>query len=230
MPDKIIIHSLNASDLRRIETIQAEVPGWSDARQYAFFKELLQARPGIHSLIMFGVYYGRDLAFVVDILTRYHPTRSFVLAGVDKFTNTECADWPKEAKGKSWKDAGFGRPPSQVGAEKTLARMAVGSQITIEIIKADSIYHMKNSDEAYDVVYLDTSHDFETVTEEIANVLPVCSGPATIVCGDDYSDGGTWGVIKAVTAGFVRHQLAHGWVWWAYAGDRVQIRIRKGKR
>lgn len=67
----------------------------------------------------------------------------------------------------------------------------------IKVIKNDSIEQSKQYEDNYfDVVYIDASHDYESVKKDIIHWLPkVKSGG--IICGDDYTAG--WqGVVDAV--------------------------------
>lgn len=67
----------------------------------------------------------------------------------------------------------------------------------INIIKNDSVLESENyENEFFDVVYIDASHDYLSVKNDIKTWLPKLKKNG-IICGDDYIDG--WpGVIKAV--------------------------------
>lgn len=67
----------------------------------------------------------------------------------------------------------------------------------INLIKNDSISESKHyEDEYFDIVYIDASHEYKYVKEDILNWLPKVK-KGGIICGDDYIYG--WpGVIKAV--------------------------------
>lgn len=67
----------------------------------------------------------------------------------------------------------------------------------IEVIKNDSTSESKNYDDEYfDIVYIDASHEYEYVKEDILNWLPKVK-IGGIICGDDYIAG--WpGVVIAV--------------------------------
>lgn len=67
----------------------------------------------------------------------------------------------------------------------------------ITIIKNDSISECKNyNDEYFDIVYIDASHEYEFVIEDIKNWIPKVK-KGGVICGDDYVKG--WpGVIRAV--------------------------------
>ena len=67
----------------------------------------------------------------------------------------------------------------------------------IKIIKNDSISESHNYDDEYfDVVYIDASHEYEYVKEDIISWYPKVKNGG-VICGDDYHPG--WpGVVEAV--------------------------------
>lgn len=83
----------------------------------------------------------------------------------------------------------------------------------VNIIKNNSVSESKNYiNEFFDIIYIDASHEYEFVKEDILTWLPkVKSGG--IICGDDYIKG--WpGVIKAVDEIFgcnVKHIGTQQW-------------------
>lgn len=208
--------ALALSDLKRIEELNATVPGWSGPVQYAFFKSVLAVRPHLRDLLMLGVCHGRDFAYILDILARYHAGREFRLVGVDKFADTPCADWPKDKASKTWKEAGFGEAPD---IEKTRAHLdplhrPTHPAVTLELLQMDAEAYLSLAVPAFDLVYLDTSHDYDTVKRQLELVARACR-PRALVCGDDYSNAGTWGVKAAVKDKFTAHDVTSGWVWHA---------------
>lgn len=204
--------SVTAADAERVKEISARILGYSDARQYAFFKALL-ALPDVKDVLMLGVYHGRDIAFMLDVLARYHPGRTVNIVGVDKFTDTACADWPEGAKEKDWRAAGFGEPPSLGRAQTNLGCTVPGP---VMLVQADDEAFLRETERKFDVIYLDTDHTFQTVTRQIQHA-PRVLRPGAIICGDDYSDtsnaGGSWGVKSAVNAGLRRHVVFANWIW-----------------
>lgn len=67
----------------------------------------------------------------------------------------------------------------------------------LKIIKNDSLNECKKYDDGFfDIVYIDASHEYEFIKEDIINWLPKVK-KGGIICGDDYIAG--WpGVIRAV--------------------------------
>ncbi len=84
----------------------------------------------------------------------------------------------------------------------------------IKIIKNDSLSESKNyNDEYFDIVYIDASHEYHPVKNDILSWLPKVK-KGGVICGDDYTPG--WpGVVQAVNEIFennvnkVGHQQ-----WW----------------
>ena len=81
----------------------------------------------------------------------------------------------------------------------------------IKLIQNDSISESeKYEDEFFDIVYIDASHDYESVKKDLIHWYPKVK-TGGIICGDDYSS--RWkGVIEAVDefftspVGFILHQ------------------------
>ena len=205
---------IDGEDERAITTIQEKVPGYSQAVHYAFFKALLAATD-IKDILMLGVYYGRDIAFILDILKRYHPGREIRIVGVDKFTDQPCADWPEDRIGKTWDEAGMGPAPSHELAVANLT--PTPESVIVDIISDTDEHFLANHVGNFDFVYLDTSHDFGTVWRQCRTISKVCN-PDALICGDDYRDSATWGVRRAVSQAFSNHSVFGNWIWMADKG------------
>ncbi len=84
----------------------------------------------------------------------------------------------------------------------------------INLIKNDSLSESQNyPDEFFDVVYVDASHDYESVKKDILHWYPKVKRGG-IICGDDYIQG--WdGVIRAVDEVFDKKiNLIAKQQWW----------------
>lgn len=207
-------------DSDAIKAISSRIPGWSGAVQYLFFKSLLADRLNLKRLLMLGVYHGRDIAFILDILTRYHPGREMTITGVDKFNAEPCDDWPQEKRGMTWEQA-FNCPPPDHQSAISNTRSNLW-QHHVSIWKMDDVTYLHGKCTPHDCVYLDTSHDYETVKRQLEKV-PSMLAPGGIICGDDYSDEGQWGVKRAVSQALPTHSVFRGWIWYASAPARQTV-------
>lgn len=202
--------SLSAVEQRRIAYLNAQIPGYSEGKQYAFFREVV-ALPGVRAILILGVYHGRDIAYMRDNIVRNTRTERIRITGVDKFSDTPCADWPDHARGMKWLETGFGPAPSRKLARQ---RLCGDYGIGVELVESEDAEFLATTEKKFDVVYVDTSHDHETVSRQLRQVRAVCNEDA-LICGDDYSDAGTWGVKRAVTEAFTAHSVFAEWIWFS---------------
>lgn len=203
---------LDSADALAVKEICARVPGYSDLRHYEFFKMLLAAEPLIKSLLMLGVYHGRDICFILSALRRYHEGRDMRIVGVDKFSDTACADWPEEGKNFNWEQMGMGAPPSRESARDNINCEAV------KLWAMDDAYFMEMTRASFDCIYIDTAHDYKTVRRQL-NHVRLIANPGAIICGDDYPNRERWGVERAVKEAFTHHEVFAGVIWWAKLSD-----------
>lgn len=216
----------------RFNEIKASTRGWSDLRHAAFFKTLLEQLPFVTDILIAGVYNGRDISLLLDMAARYHAGRSLRIVGVDKFSDTPCDDWAPTARNLSWEQAGFGPAPTRQNAWNAILRatkqnwedvipsstFARRGPLSFELIEANDADYVARTDLKFDVIYWDTSHDYETVRRQLGQVRRIARDSA-LICGDDYSDqsnaGGSWGVKRAVSEAFTFHQVFASWIWFA---------------
>jgi hypothetical protein len=216
--------TITPQDAERVAAINVAIPGWSDAKQYAFFKGVLQELPWIVDILIVGVYQGRDIAYILDLAKRYHPNRALYITGVDKFSDTPCDDWPDSKRHLAWGDAGFGAAPARSLAIANLkASFEYGDNITATIIEHDDAEWLDEVERKFDLAYFDTSHDYATVRRQLRQ-SPNVTREQSLICGDDYSDvsnheGGSWGVKRAVTEGTKQHHVFANWIWYCNKSD-----------
>lgn len=193
--------------------IAAKIPGWSSAYHYLFFKSVFTAFPEIRNVLIIGVYQGRDIAFMSA--TCEH---ELAIVGVDKFSDSPCEDWPEEAKGKTWQEAGFGQAPSVALAQNNLAPLLPAKHL-LRLIEADDAVWLPSVVGKFDMIFLDTSHDKQTVIRQLAQVRALCH-EKTLIAGDDYENiYPTWGVKDAVTEAFKEYQVLADTIWFASVED-----------
>ena len=131
------------------------------------------------------------------------------LTGVDLFEDAPCADWDDaHRERKTWEAAGYKAPPSMDIAQKNAP--------SARLVKSDAGEFMEATEETFDVVYLDTSHDEATLRREIPAALRIVNAGG-ILCGDDYSDccngASGWGVDRAVQALLPHHLVLFNRIW-----------------
>lgn len=189
----------------RFRSVTAGIPGWSTIWHYLFFVRALEQLPDGARVCTCGVYHGCDLALISDAAKLLR--KEIRLTGVDLFSTAPCADWPEEKKGMTWKEA-FGVEPPDIEAAR---RNAHGARI----IQADSISFLRANREAFDFVYLDTSHDYLTVIKEITSArMALDKQGACLLAGDDYHQPGTtWGVDRAVSEWLPHHVVLFDRIW-----------------
>ncbi len=198
--------------LKRIGPINERIRGWSNVNHYLFFKSFLDAFPEAKSILIVGVYLGRDIAYMLDAAGE----RSLNITGVDKFNAEPCDDWPKEKLGMTWEEAFNCPPPSITEAYKNLPFH--GTQ-NVTLHKADSRDWLESASGAYDLIFIDASHEYASVSREIRAVHKLCH-PHTIISGDDYQNVQPgWGVTEAVTEAFKSHYHLDYRIWFAGAED-----------
>jgi hypothetical protein len=207
---------ITAEDMRRMEGIRQTIPGYSELMHYAFFKHLL-ACATIKRLLILGVYHGRDIAYLMDLGRALG--KPLQVVGVDKFSDDFCEDWPKERQSLNWQQAGFGTSPSFEAAQAHMAKLGFSDSVTL--IKQRDESFLASCSQRFDAIYIDTSHDYETVARQIRQTVGLLTDDG-LLCGDDYSDQGTWGVKRAIREFAPGHAVFSNWIWIA---SRDQVRV-----
>ncbi len=189
--------------------IASRIPGWSGNLHYLFFKSLFEASPEIKTMLMLGVYMGRDIAIILDA-TKGRPLQ---VVGVDRFKDMPCEDWHVDLKRMSWTEAGFGPAPD---AKKALDNINPQEPHQVRLIESDTLDWLPSVTGKFDFIYVDTSHEYETVKRELELIRPLCH-EKTIIAGDDYTNAGKewWGVDRAVKEAFTNHQVVMNMIWYA---------------
>jgi hypothetical protein len=218
---------ITLQDAARIAAINCAIPGWSDNKQYAFFKWVLAEKPDAVDFLILGVYHGRDIAYLLDVAARYHPSREIRVVGVDKFNAEPCADWPEEKMTLSWERAGFGFPPSLDRASENLARYSAAARTKTILIKREDHAFLAETKMLFDVVYVDTSHDYKSV-KRVMGLLPNVCREETLIAGDDFTDENNWGVKSAVGDSFASHGVFANWIWFSNRSELKPLWIMLG--
>jgi hypothetical protein len=182
---------------QRIEPINARIRGWSNVSHYLFFKSWLDAFPEAKSVLIVGVYLGRDISYMLDAAGE----RALNVTGVDKFNALPCDDWPAEKRHMTWEEAFNCPPPDMEQARKNIA-VVQKSQHTVTLIKADDKDWLESATGAFCLCFYDASHEKASVSRQLRQGHKLCH-PETIVSGDDFSEVQPgWGVETAVREAF----------------------------
>lgn len=196
--NRLTCEPCNVEDASLVEQARQKIPGWSQPYHYTFFKHLL-ADERVNSVLVCGVYHGLDLHLIERAVRDLD--RHIRLVGVDKFNAEPCADWPKEKRGMTWEQAFGCKPPSHDASLKNAP--------WADIHQADSIDFLSRQTCCFDAIYLDTSHDHETVSREIFYARRALRRGG-LLAGDDYQD---TGVRLAVANGCADHLVLFNRIW-----------------
>ena len=211
--------AITHEDMQRMESIRQTIPGYSELLHYAFFKHLLACFT-VKRLLILGVYHGRDVAYLMDLARALG--RPLEVVGVDKFSDDFCEDWPKERQSLNWQEAGFGTSPSFEAAQAHMARFGFSDSVTL-VKERDEVF-LASCSERFDAIYIDTSHDYDTVARQVRQTVRLLTDDG-LLCGDDYSDQGTWGVKRAISEFAPGHVVFSNWVWIA-ARDQIRASLQ----
>ena len=184
--------------------------GYSLEAHWDFFRHILSQRP-IRRVCVLGVYHGRDIAYIASILERLRRTE-YHITGVDRFEDSACEDWPEDVRHLNWSEAGFGAAPTLEATRRNLEELRLAEHVTLHRGLGEAF--LDSTPERFDLIYIDTSHDYKTVKQEIDRAVPRVT-PEGLVAGDDFSDEDTWGVARAVRDSFASFRVHDDWIWWA---------------
>lgn len=190
-------------DWKEMQRLQGAIPGWSTQLHMLFFKCVL-AEAKVRRILVCGVYHGLDLAILEYLIATYHRGQQITLTGIDLFSDGPMKDWGPEKHGMTWEQAANGPPPSLSAAQKNAP--------TATIHKADSKVYLAGHRGEFDFIYLDTSHDEQTVRNEI-EAIGEKGHREIIIAGDDYRGPENWGVDKAVDALLPAHAAVFDRLW-----------------
>jgi hypothetical protein len=198
------------------------VPGYSGLAHYIFFRGMIENYE-VRSILMLGVYMGRDIAMLLDIARSRNI--SLKVVGVDKFSDDFCADWPAEVRHLTWQEVGFGTAPTIERTSENLVKQGLGA-CQVQLVKGHDADYLAGCQEQFDMIFIDTSHDYETVMRQIRDSRRLLK-PEGFMTGDDYSDKGSWGVTQAVTESFDHHWVVDSFIWLAQPAAEVKNRASR---
>jgi hypothetical protein len=152
------------------------IDGWSELHRQGILLETLLKNLNKNELIVIaeiGVYKGRGTALWNSILLQNGITYKYY--AIDNFLGSA-----EHEKNVDYYNATI----------KNLKRI----EDKIKIIKNDSVLESFNyEDEFFDIVYIDGSHDYNSVINDIRSWVPKIK-KGGFICGDDYTD--IWPEVK----------------------------------
>jgi len=199
-------HGRTEEAILQWERFVKAIPGWSLPAHAVFFRCVAKSfRPQFRSLVC-GVYHGFDLALLQWAAREEKCTLE--LDGVDLFSDGPCADWNEGQRERgTWEANGFGPPPSIVAAKQNAGDAVLHRANSIEFMQA------ARGKREFDFIYLDTSHDYETVKREIIAAREILAPGGTLAGDDYYEPGAGWGVDRAVCEVLPHHVALWGRIW-----------------
>ncbi len=190
--------------------IDAICPGWSDVKQWRFFESLVKELPAASNVLMLGVFNGRDMAYILEHAKA--KVKNVGVHGVDLFDDVPGDDWNVEDMGKTWMQAQGIEPPSISKTNKNLIECGA-SELNFRLLKHSHLEFFSTwLIGKFDAIYIDLSHDYQTTAEAII-LSKRFLVPGGTLCGDDYSNEGTWGVKRAVDELCPHADIHDGWIW-----------------
>lgn len=197
-------------DYQKIDEI---CEGWSTDYQKRFFETVL-SDPEVKTVLILGVLRGRDMAYCAALGAK--------VTGVDHFRDEPNPDWTEEMKATSnWQEATGRAGPSYEHTLKNLESLGLLEQCEVVCEEVEAFLKKSRKEgRMWDLVYVDTSHDYETTCNHIALSVPVAK---KFIGGDDFPPvKPTWGVDRAVKESFVCFSQPSKWCWLARVEDYVE--------
>lgn len=182
------------------------IPGWTDPSDIALVVGLVDQLPPGAKVVEVGVYMGRSLA----AMALAGAGRQITLTGIDKFSPEPGDDWPEDKRHLTWEEyvPGF-EAPTQEKVNGHLRRLGISEHVSL-LQGRGFEQAARFADRSLDLVFLDASHDYESVRQEIAAFLPKLK-ERSIIAGDDY---GWEGVARAAREAFgARVVSRNGKIW-----------------
>jgi hypothetical protein len=168
-----------------------ELPqGWFSENNINTYRKLVSKIPNNGSMIEIGVWKGRSLCSVSDIIK----SKNITVYAIDTFlgTESELQSTHQEAKYKTIKEQFI----YNISSFGILENVKVFELTSEEFSK----FHLPA-----DLVFIDGDHSYKSIKSDIKNYFPFA---LKIIAGHDYDT--NWsGVIKAVGEFFTKFEIEH---------------------
>lgn len=195
-----------------IAGVDKDLPeGWFHVGDIKMYRNLVEMVPNGGTIIELGVWKGRSLCSVADIIKR----KNLTVYAVDTFEGTKDEeDVHADAKVADIKKV-FEDNVNRYGFEVELYHMTTSEAA-------------KKIKEKFDLIFIDADHTFEGISEDLENWIPKCKG---IIAGHDYE---LDGIRKAVKTAFPNVDYTHSTrdetrstMWWYNYNDKKNNVMKK---
>ena len=144
-----------------------ELPqGWFHEGDITLYRQLVDMIPDGGKIIELGVWKGRSLCSVADIIKR----KNLIVYAVDTFKGSTNEAKEHEEAGKIDLEALFRSYIAEFGIEAKIYSMTTDEAASI-------------INEKFDLIFIDADHSFNAITSDLKNWIPKCKG---IIAGHDY--------------------------------------------
>lgn len=184
--------------------------GWFHDGDIKTYRSLVEQVPDNGKIIELGVWKGRSLCSIADIIKR----KNLIVYAVDTFEGSKDDITEKDAKKENIRRE-FDKNMKVFGLTPTVYAMTTNEAA-------------KKIKEKFDLVFLDADHSYDAVNQDIDNWLPKCKG---IIAGHDYE---LLDVSRNVDRMFPNVKYIHcatdpgrGTLWWEFISKDMAVAKKK---
>lgn len=195
------------------ETEKRELPkGWFHVGDIKQYRSLAEQVPDNGTIVELGVWKGRSLCSIADIIK----AKNLTVYAVDTFKGS--INEPEEHS-----------EAKKIDLQKEFEDNMKNFGINAKVYAMTTDEASKKIDEKFDLIFIDAEHTFEAVSKDIQNWMPKCKG---IIAGHDYE---VKGIELAVNEVFPNVKYIHstinetrGTMWWNDCRDKRSMnRVKK---
>lgn len=166
---------------------EKELPdGWFHVGDIKMYRTLVEQVPNNGTIIELGVWKGRSLCSIADIIKR----KNLKVYAVDTFEGSSNESTEHQEAKKIDLRKVFVKNIKSFGFDAEIYQMTT-NEAAVEI------------NEKFDLIFIDAEHTFEAMTQDLENWIPKCKG---IIAGHDYE---LDGIRKAVKNKFPNVDYTH---------------------
>jgi GR25 family glycosyltransferase involved in LPS biosynthesis len=189
-----------------IEHIHQTIEGWCSIEQQQLYTQIVDSLPSDSPthIVEIGCWKGKSTSYMaVEIANSGKPIR---FDAIDHFKGS-----PEHHNNLAPLNPSILALQSFTTFNEYQNNIKPVAQYVNTVVQSSSIAVLKYENESLDFVFIDGSHDYDSVREDILNWLPKIK-PGGMIAGDDYSN--EWsGVMKAVDEQFQEIVMLDKTIW-----------------